>query len=302
MKAVLALLSVILFAAALPGGDSSVRSAISKTTGWGADRLEFGKRMVISNDHNFYAIDYVQWKADDKSLPRVQYWLFEARMYGGYSRPVFDFFKISVNGIPESKLQPQEKDLTLWNENGMAGCETAMNFDGAKMILRWHMRPDSPLLICSIRPAADSLEPVKNIKINFTMVISGLSKDKDGKVIWNGAYERQAVTPARTITQDKKPIMLNTDDRYLIFQDAKLDGSTQENGTGPSYLTFDTENIVSAKLSMDNAVFTNLEIEIKPDFKEFRFGLWQQKDPISNSSFLEKFNKNKDSFVIDITK
>jgi len=297
MRAIL-VLTLSILSVALLGEDGPATAKLSKTSGWGADRLELGEHIVIANDHNYYGIDYVQWKADGKSFPVAQFWLLEPRMYGGYSRPVMDFFKIAVNGIAESRLQPKKEDVKLWHEKGSAGCDISMSFDGARLILRWCMRPDSPLLRGSITMAPDSLERVNNIKLNFTMVISTLSKGADGQVQWEAVYERQALSPARLIAQDKNPIALNAEDRYLIFQDSKLDGSGEDKGFGPCYLTFEYSEVVAAKLKMGNTVFAGLEIELKPDFKEFRFGLWQQKNMISNSSFLEKFKKNESAFLL----
>ena len=302
MRAILVLsLSVLSFV--LLGEDGPARAQTGKTGGWGADRLDFGEHIAIANDHNFYGLDYAQWKADGKAFPCAQFWLLEPRMHAGFSRPVLDFFKMTVNGIAENRLQPKKEDLKLWEEDGRAGCDIAMNFDGAKLIVRWCMRPGSPLLLGRVRMAPDTLEPAKSVKISFTMMLSDLAKDANGNVRWESAYDRQALSPARLIRQDARPIPLTPADRYLIFQDGKYDGSGEGKGSGPCYLTFDYREVMAANLRMGNCVFTNLDVELKPGFKEFNFGLWQQKNDISNAAFMEKFKGDENAFALssDVT-
>lgn len=61
-------------------------------------------------------------------------------------------------------------------------------------------------------------------------------------------------------------------------------------------IILDHSAIKDAKLELRNEWTTALDLELKPDFKEFDFGLWQQKPVISNKAFAEKLKKEKRAF------
>ncbi len=280
---------VIVCSGTLPAAPPSVKQSMYR--GWGEDQLAFREQITLSNDHNYYAITIAQWKPKEKQEPQTQFWLFEPRMSGGFSRPVMDFVRLEVNGISEIKLQPKKEDIRTWQKEDLAGADLILNYDGAKVVMSWYLRSGSPVLWCTLKPAPDTLEPVKSIRLKISMVPSKLAKDAKGGVVWSGGYKRQALTPARLIEQSAEGILLTKSDSWLILQDEIFDGSDKDKGDGPCIIIPGYENAVSSVLDLRNSWINALNIQIQPDFKEFKFGLWQQKNPITNA-VAEKLVKN----------
>ena len=98
------------------------------------------------------------------------------------------------------------------------------------------------------------------------------------------------------MAQRQKIWELTPQDAYLVLQDKKFDGSSAEKGNGPVMILLNHENIRQAKLSLRNSWTTTLSIVLKPGFKNFEFGLWQQETRISNAAFAEKLKKEKAAF------
>jgi len=158
------------------------------------------------------------------------------------------------------------------------------------------MRQDSPVLWGSLRPAPDRLEEIKSVQVDFTAIVSMLAKENK-KVLWTKVYEREAVTPARTLAQRQKSWELTPQDTYLVLQDKKFDGSSAEKGQGPVMILLDHGSIGNAKLFLRSNWTTTLSIALKPGFKSFEFGLWQQESRISNAEFAEKLKAEKAAFA-----
>jgi hypothetical protein len=279
----------------LKGGEMPVEVTTSRPSIWGALKIGYRKHVNIANTLNSYPLGYVQWKSYQEKPPHLQLRLHGPTPYGNFSRPINSFFKMKVNGIKLGNLYPKDDDVKIIKnkETGYGGCTIKQNYNGAKLIFNWYMRPDSPVLWLSIKPAKDSLTPVKSATINITVMPSTIAKNEKNKVIWAGAYERQAISPSRLINQSKKAVILTPEDNYLIFQDTKFDGSGPGKGAGPCFLCLSHQGIKKAVLNLQNSWLTNLTLELEPDFSEISLGFWQQRDPLSNTDFAKLFKSKQ---------
>ena len=268
-------------------------SKVGKTHVYQPQKYSFAQKADIYNTQNKYGFIIVQSKPAGEKPPRTQFWL--AGGQTGFC-PLVNFLKITVNDIPNSVIDPKIGDFVPWKEKNLAGCEVKFHFDGVKLILRFYLRPDSPVLWGSLRPAPDSMEKIGKIKIDFSALVSMLAR-KDKKILWSGVYEREAITPARKLEQRQKVWELTPQDSYIVLQDRKFDGSSAEKGTGPVMILLDHGCIAKAELALRNQWTTSLSVTLKPDFKEFKFGLWQQNPRISNAEFAEKLKTEKAAFT-----
>ena len=266
---------------------------IGKTHVYQPQKFAFAQAAEIHNAQNKYSFIIVQGKPAGEKPPRTQFWL-AAGPFGFCN--LVNFLKITVNGISYADITPKIEDFVPWREKELAGCEAKFNFDGAKLILRFWMRPDSPVLWGSLRPAPDSLEGIRSAQVDLTAIVSILAKE-NRKVVWAKVYEREAVTPARTLAQRQKIWELTPQDAYLVLQDKKFDGSSAEKGNGPVMILLNHESIRQAKLSLRSNWTTTLSIALKPGFRNFEFGLWQQETRISNAGFAEKLKAEKAAFT-----
>ena len=266
---------------------------VGKTHVYQPQKYAFARAAAIHNAQNKYSFIIVQSKPAGEKPPRTQFWL-SAGQFGFCN--LVNFLKITVNGISCAGITPKTEDFVPRQEGGRAGCEAKFNFDGAKLVLRFRMRPDSPVLWGSLRPAPDSLEEIKSVQVDLTAIVSMLAR-KDKKVLWTKVYEREAVTPARTLEQRQKSWLLTPQDTYLVLQDKKFDGSSAEKGQGPVMILLDHGSIDSAKLFLRSNWTATLSIVLKPGFKNFEFGLWQQETRISNAEFAEKLKAEKAAFA-----
>ena len=141
------------------------------------------------------------------------------------------------------------------------------------------------------------MTPYKHIKLDLNCIVSSILK-KNGKVVFQGGYQRKVQTAARTINQSSKYQALSADDKYLAFYDLINDGSAKDKGLGPCLIVLGNTPVKSAKLGLTDDWKTNLSIELPLDFKEYTVGLWQPRQGMSNKAFFEKFNKEQNTFVL----
>ena len=293
MKAAWLLLAAGCLALPLFAGENApAGSKVGKTSVYQPQKYALSQRADIYNSKNKYGFIILQSKPAGGNPPRTQFWMAAAQT--GFC-PLVNFLKITVNDIPNSVIDPKIDDFIAWKDQNLAGCEAKFNFDGVKLILRFCMRPDSPVLWGSLRPAPDSMEKIRKIELNFCALVSKLAM-KNKKVLWSGVYDREAVTPVRTLTQRQKVWELTPQDTWIVLQDRKFDGSSEGKGTGPVMILLDHAGIAKAELALRNKWTTSLSVVLKPDFKEFEFGLWQQETRISNAGFAEKLKAEKAAF------
>lgn len=264
-------------------------------SGWGQDRLSYNRQAEIAGDKNYYQLNFLQNKPDKNGKTSTFINLSAPRQEFGFGRAPINFLNLTVNGIQLRSIQPRDEDFKVWNRNDLAGTTFTLNFDGAKVILDAFMKKGSPLLFLTFRQPEKQLEPIRSININISLIISRMLT-KNNITIWEGIYERRAQTAARNLEQQKAKYDLTEKDGYIIFSDAKLDGSGKDKGFGPSFLLFDMNGVQSARLSLRNEWANGIDFTLKPDFKEFRIAVWQQKNAISNQDFMSLFEKEKDSF------
>ena len=294
MKTAWIFLAAGCLALSLPAAENiPVGVKVGKTHVYQPQKYAFARAAAIQNAQNKYSFIIVQSKPAGEKPPRTQFRL-SAGQFGFC--PLVNFLKITVNGISYADITPKIEDFVPWQEGDQAGCEAKFNFDGAKVILRFRMRQDSPVLWGSLRPAPDRLEEIKSVQVDFTAIVSMLAKENK-KVLWTKVYEREAVTPARTLAQRQKSWELTPQDTYLVLQDKKFDGSSAEKGQGPVMILLDHGSIGNAKLFLRSNWTTTLSIALKPGFKSFEFGLWQQESRISNAEFAEKLKAEKAAFA-----
>lgn len=266
---------------------SKVRSEVKEGKIYQQEKFAIVQTAVISNQFNTCRLTLTLSKPGTYNLPEpYMKFLFDAGKFG--FSPLVDFFMLKINGIEMNKLSPRPESLTRWGENDLAGAELKLNYNGAKVVCRFFMRPDSSLLFASIFPALDTLEPIRMAQAVFTVVPSSYIL-KNGRVVWrNGNYQRMAVTPARTIRQTAEPVVLTPADTRLVLMDAFLDGSSEEKGYGPCALFLDYSGIEKAVLSIGNAWVTKVTLDFIPGLKEFRFAIWQRSVRISNTDWVKE--------------
>jgi len=290
----LAFFTLSLFAASLSAADfTPVKAEVKEVHVYRPEQYSLRQGALLSNQLTRYALTLTQTKSNGTKAPETAFTLSAGKF--GFS-PLVGFFKLKVNGIDMQKLSPKAEDLTVWRDGNLAGCELKLNYDGAKFILRLYLKERSPVLWGTLLPAKDSVEPVEKAEAEFWLIPSRLAMDGK-KVIWNGGYERMAVTPARTIEQNPKRIALSPDDAYLVIQDKKFDGSAPDKGQGPCLILLDYGTVQNAELRVNDDWTSAVYLPLKPDFKEFKFGLWQQEPPISNADFAKKLEAEKAAFT-----
>ena len=272
---------------------------------YNTQQFSFSRNIIFSNGHNRYTLVFVQNKATETSAPRTSMYLHGPTLYGSFSRPT-DFARLTVNGIPFSRLEPRAEDIRLWKDGKNAGADISLNFDGARLILRFYMREDSPVLFGSVRRAENSVTPFQTAILQFHAVPSGLTYGKDRKIVWQGEdFAREAVTAKRTILADEKAVPLSPEDCYFILQDSRNNGvlkpeqkDNREN-IGPCFLTCDlSKGVERSDLLIRRSSTVVFTFRLCPEQWEFRFGVWQHKNRHSNSEFRTLFEKTRSAFLL----
>lgn len=274
-----------------------VKSSVKQVKVYQPERYSLSQGGTISNELSSTSVTLTQTKSNGKQAPNARF-TFESGNFGFCG--LVNFCKFTVNGIKFENVSPKAEDLTVWNEGKNVGIELKMNFDGAKIVYRLYKRPDSPVTWCKVYPAKDSVEPVEKISIDFACIPSHLAK-KDGKVVWGnqGIYNRTGVTAARTIPQSNAKVQITPEDKYLVFQDQNFDGSSEAKGWGPCMLILpDFKSVEKAEARINDDWTSAILVILKPDFKSFEFGIWQQKPRISNADFAKKLAEEKEAFTL----
>ena len=293
LKKTAAVTFALIAGAAFCADFAPVKNEVKKVHVYQPEHYAVRQGAILSNQLCKYEFFLVQSKSNGTNAPRTQLWL-QAGQFG--FSPLVGFFKLKVNGIELDKLPVNAEDLQPWAEGKNAGAELKLNYDGAKFVLRMYLRPDSPVLWCSLIPAKDSVEPVQTISAEITAIPSQLLK-KNNQVVWNGGYNRMAVTPARTIEQNPERIALTPQDTMITLQDKDSDGSAAEKGQGPCWVSLNYDAVAKAVLRVNDDWTSSIYLTLKPDMKEFQFGFWQQVPRISNADFAKKLSAEKAAFT-----
>ncbi len=284
---------ITLAAAALTAAPATVTAVIKDMPIYQPQNYSIRKGCSISNQHGQYTFTLVRTKALGKAKPDTQ-----LRMNAGTwgFSPQVRFFNLVINGIAGQKLVVKPEDIKAYRDGENAGADILFNYDGTKICLRFYMRPDSPVLWGAIMPLPDSVEPIKSAYLEISLTASQLVLSKERKAIFKDVYSRQVITPVRTIDQNKNMIRLKPEDTRLVFQDTIYDGSGPDKGQGPCVVIVDHSQVEVANLRLTNFYASVVSLKLKPDFKEFRFGLFQQNARISNSDFAKRLAAEADKF------
>jgi len=131
-----------------------VKAEIGKGSAYQPETYSMMLKLPISNTHNAYNLFL-----GTKKPPQAIFSIDNGKRASFTS--LVTWLKIKVNGIDFRKLPIKKEDVKLWQDKEKRGFELALNFDGAKMLLRLYMRPGSGVLWGELLPAQDTLEPVK---------------------------------------------------------------------------------------------------------------------------------------------
>lgn len=243
---------------------------------------------VISNSHHSYLLSMgASRNTNGKAAPQ-----FMINNPGKQAVPR-GIGGLVVNGISYRNINYNRGDMKLWEDKaaGLAGCEGTLNFDGAKVNLRFYMRKDSPMMFVRLTPSKDSVEPIK--RISFEQYVCPYLT-RDAKIRWDEkSYKRVAVTQKRT---------LNTPTGYgkshlLTPEETEIKLFDSEYGKNPGYITFvRDENVLKASVAL--ASYQTVAVQLKPDFKEFTMAYWGHQKIISNAEMEKIIKANPKGFKI----
>lgn len=251
------------------------------------------KAIRIHNQHGYFTLKALLKKPDAKLQQQRKLHL-DCGQYG--FSPHVDFMRLTVNGIPDLKIDLKQGDLKPWQEGNKKGGQLLYRFDGANIRMFFYMRPDSPVLWFRFVPVK-GVTPYKSIKIRVGCLISNVLK-KNGKIVFHGGYNRKVQTAVRTLSQSKKLQTINPNDKYLLLYDLINDGSAKDKGQGPLYIALGNTPVKSIKLGLQDNWASNLTIELPVNFKEYTIGLWQPRKGMSNKAFFAKVKKEKSAFAL----
>lgn len=208
-------------------------------------------------------------------------------------------FELTVNGISFRKLNYTAENMSLWSNGDEKGVEIKMNFDGAKVVARFYMRPDSGVLWCRLYRAADSVEPINKVRFSATCIPSNLAK-KNGKVQFHNIYGRQVKTPLKTYKARHPHQKISPLESSFIFYDSMYDGSPfkptknklenekNDKGFGPCMFISDHKNMKKGEIIVRNDWTNTIILEFGNDFKEYNFGYYNSPVRTKNDAFFKR--------------
>lgn len=287
----LLLLSAVLAGSILSAAEP-VQAIQKKAQVYRPERYSLREEVTISNKHNRYPLVFTLSKPVGEKPQQF------AMNLGGKTNQNFvgGFFSLTVNGIKMQELDFEKEKLSLWKEGDCSGMDLKLNFDGTKFTLRLFMRPDSPVLWGRLIYDKESVEPLTKAVVEF-QALPSLLKIINKKVIFNGSYDREMITPAKTYTHNSKWVKLTPQDTSFIFQDKELDGSSEKKGAGPCWLFVDQSGVASGEALVRSSWKIYLKFNLKKDFQEMRFGIWQPAARISNSALAERLKTDSAAFT-----
>ena len=218
-------------------------------------------------------------------------------------------FDLTVNGISYRDLNFSAENISLWSEGDNKGVEIKMNFDGAKVVTRFYMRPDSGVLWCRLYTAADTVEPVQSVKFNATCLPSTLAKI-NGKVQFHKIYQRKAKTPIKEYSAKHSHQKIAPLDSSFIFYDTLYDGTPftptkdkaanekNDKGFGPCMFISDHKSATKSELVLRNDWTVSLLMTFGNDFKEYNFGYYNSAVRTKNDVFFKNVETNKAAFTL----
>ncbi len=209
---------------------------------------------------------------------------------------LIDFLTVSVNGVDASSLDILPTDIRTWSGEGRSGYKVALRFPSAEMSLRFSMSRDSERLFVELVPCEGA--KVEKASVSVRAIPSKLELE-DGKSRFY-KYRRQVRTAkgvydAFSRAKSKEMPAVSPEDGFYIFQDADLDGSVPapaparggvqaghepEKGCGPCALIPEFDAVESGRVQVTDYWTSSVSFNLKPDFRSFRFALWENRDRI----------------------
>lgn len=287
------ILAVVLFMVAIGLWAAPVVEKVPRSYNAASKNYDKAEYYSIHNDANAYLV-YLQWM---KVTPKC-----DGGVTIGLPEPVFwqqfvnrDFTTLTINGIRSSKLEP--KSVTMFNEADRSGVELLFNFDGVKMIQRFYMQGESPLLIMEWSKAPDCEYPIEKAELSITTYPS-YSVPNGGKK--SDKYKRVIQTPANKYGPfaDTKNVFFKKTDTSFIMYDEAFEPSNTEKAKGPCYMTWNWNGIKSAKCWFGQIYCMNFMLTLDPQATKWQFGLWEYKKAKDNQEFLDMYNSNKSLFEL----
>ena len=286
--------AVLLTLAASAGSSAGVFSTLSmRDNPDGATLLS--SSATLSNSINVYGLSLSNKRAHGNDGRRFRMGL-DNGLKSGFSGLV-ENVAIFVNGIPARVLQLRKDTLRKWSgPDGAEGVEFKLNFDGARVDVRFWMCPVSPVLFGEVAKSEDGVQftPVTNVVVKITAIPSYLDCGQGRKTRFY-RYARQVQTASRLLgLPPGRSEKIHPDDLYFILQDGEYDGSAEGKGCGPS-ATWPLAP-TSGRIILNDSWTTS--VEYTPDLsRPFRFALLEYGSVrMSNDDFKVKYSakpKNK---------
>ena len=282
MKAVLVAAAMAAFAAC---ADDAVVVTLSEKERPDVKTL-VRRRASISNSSNVYGLTLANVRAHGRNGRRFHMGVANG-LQSGFSA-LEDSFRLSVNGIDATLLQPGREMFREWSgDGGEKGAALSLNFDGAWVDVRFYMRPGSPVLWCEVAKSSSRTQhtPVTNVVVKVTAIPSFLDCGSGRKTRFSG-YSRQVRTASRLLKAPPGRVEAAVPgDRYFVLQDGDYDGSAEGRGMGPS-ATWPLDD-TPARVSLGDRWTTS--VEYRPDLsRPFRLALLEFRSRrVSNDDFMK---------------
>lgn len=275
----------------IPVQHESILSAYKYKPEW----YSFVRKEVFANGFRGYTMSAMRWHATPE---REAYTDFKIEGSQGFSG-LCDFLVIKVNGILQKKVLLDNSKFTPWQEGGNKGFQLSLNFNGAKLCIRYYMRPDSPVLWGRILPDKSSLEPIRNMEMVFTALPSKYVKNEKNRVVWGKVYGRCIDTRKRVIAQGAGYTILGKDEKHIVMMDTIFDGSAPDKGKGPCMLVLDHADFEKVTVRPVNNWLTSVRTVPEKNFTDIDFGIYNHPVAISNEDFLKYLDEHPGAFSID---
>jgi len=262
--------------------------------GWGREYLAYNRSALLMGDRNCYGINYLVNRPNGKDPAKTFINLVEPRIRAGWGREPQNFFGLEVNGKALASTMPGKDAFKTSVTENEATAEMIADYDGCVMSVTATVRKGSPLLFLKVRHAAG--RKVESCRLSLHCVPSELNANVGRK---DQPHARELITAERTVKgpsahgERMAPVELVDQDRYVILQDAVLDGTGYEKGFGPSLLTLPpklSSLVSSAKVQLTTSYGVSTVFELKPTCKEFEVGLLQVNERVPNADFQGRFS------------
>ena len=251
--------------------------------------------MTMATPLNRYVVAVQSTAATREKPSRSSFKMLSGSAKAGFNA-LADFLDISVDGKNAGTLDILPTDIAPYKEGGKTGYSVALRFPEMPLSLRFAMTKESERLFVELVPEKGA----KPSKVKLTVrAIPSRFEVKGGKTRFYG-YRRQIRTAHciydafSRMKPDTWPTVSEKDGCY-VFQDADFDGSKPapppakggvqaghepEKGCGPCVLIPEFPAVESGRVQVTDYWTASVTFDLKPDFRSFRFALWENRDMI----------------------